>query len=50
MSQPSARQTIYLNVAGADSTEVIAVDDRSFAQKAIDAIVQGFEGVLEYFR
>ena len=50
MGQPSARQTIYLNVAGADSTEVIAVDSRSFAQKAIDAIVQGFEGVLEYFR
>ena len=50
MGQPTARQTIYLNVAGADSTEVIQVDGRSYAQKAIDAIIQGVEGVLEYFR
>ena len=50
MSQPSPRQTIYLNIPGADHTEVIEVDKRNYPQKILDAIVSGFQGVLEYFR
>ncbi|MBQ2618461.1 MAG: hypothetical protein IJK24_04890 [Oscillospiraceae bacterium] len=49
MSQPSSRQTVYLNIAGADHAEVLHVDDRSFSEKAVDAISGGFSGVLEYF-
>ena len=50
MNQPSIRQTVYLNIAGSDHTEVFEVDDRNFAEKAIDAISNSFEGILEYFR
>lgn len=50
MSQPSTRQTIYLNISGADHTEVLRVDDRSYSKKIWDALVGGFQGVLEYFR
>ena len=49
MTQPSARQTVYLNIAGADHAEVLQVDDRSYAQKAWDALCSSFRGVLEYF-
>lgn len=50
MSQPSARQTVYLNVAGADHAEVLQVDQRSFAEKALDAITGSFRGILECLR
>ena len=49
MSQPSVKQTVYLNIAGTDHTEVFQVDDRNFAEKALDAISNSFEGMLEYF-
>lgn len=49
MSQPSVKQSVYLNVAGADHTEVLRVDERGFLEKAIDAISGSFEGILEYF-
>jgi hypothetical protein len=50
MAQPSARQTVYLNIAGADHAEVLQVDRRGFAEKAWDAVKESFNGVLEYFR
>ena len=50
MSQPSARQTVYLNIAGADHAEVLQVDDRSYVEKAWDAVTGSFRGVVEYFR
>ncbi len=50
MSQPSVKQTVYLNIAGTDHTEVFRVDDRSFAQKAWDAVSSSFDGMLDYFR
>ena len=50
MSQPSARQSVYLNIPGADHTEIIQADDRSFVEKAWDAITSSFSGILEYFR
>ena len=50
MTQPSARQTVYLNIAGADHAEVLQVDARSYLAKAWDAITGSFTGVLEYFR
>ena len=49
MMQPSARQTVYLNIAGADHAEVLQVDERSFVEKAWDALTGSFRGVLEYF-
>ena len=49
MTQPSARQTISLNIVGADHAEVLQVDRRSFFEKAWDALAGSFEGVLEYF-
>ena len=50
MSQPSPRQTVYVNVAGADSSEVLKVDERGFFHKAVDAVKNSFVGILEYFR
>lgn len=50
MSQPSARQVVSLNIAGADHAEVLQVDRRGFAEKAWDAVTESFNGVLEYFR
>ncbi len=50
MTQPSARQTVYLNIAGADHAEVLQVDDRSYFEKTWDALTGSFRGVLEYFR
>ena len=49
MTQPSLRQTVYLNIAGADHAEVLQVDDRSYVEKAWDAVSGSFRGVLEYF-
>ena len=49
MTQPSTRQTVYLNIVGADHAEVLQVDRRSFAEKAWDALIGSFNGVLEYF-
>ena len=49
MTQPSLRQTVYLNIAGADHAEVLQVDQRSYAEKAWDAVTGSFRGVLEYF-
>ena len=49
MTQPSARQIFYLNVPGADHAEVLQVDDRSFLEKAWDAIDGSFHGIMEYF-
>ncbi|MBO4418396.1 MAG: hypothetical protein J5789_00995 [Oscillospiraceae bacterium] len=49
MTQPSARQTVYLNIAGADHAEVLQVDQRGFLEKAWDAVSDSFNGVLEYF-
>ncbi len=50
MTQPSLRQTVYLNIAGADRAEVLQVDDRSYVEKAWDAVSGSFRGVVEYFR
>ena len=50
MTQPSTRQTVYLNIAGADHAEVLQVDRRSFLEKVWDAVSESFNGVLEYFR
>jgi hypothetical protein len=50
MSQPTSKQSVYLNVKGADHTEVFSVDDRGFLEKAADAISDSFRGMLEYFR
>ena len=50
MTQPSLRQTVYLNIAGADHAEVLQVDDRNYAEKAWDAVSGSFRGVVEYFR
>ena len=50
MSQPSSRQSVYLNIAGADHTEVFSVDERSFLQKAADAMAESLRGIAEYFR
>lgn len=49
MSQPSAKQTVYVNVAGADCAQVLQVDERSFFEKGLDAIAGSFRGILEYF-
>ena len=49
MNQPTAKQTVYVNVPGADRAEVLRVDDRGFAHKAWDAISGSFQGILEYF-
>lgn len=49
MSTPTAKQTVYINVAGADRAEVLQVDERSFLQKALDAMTGSFRGILEYF-
>ncbi len=50
MTLPSARQTVYLNIAGADHAEVLQVDQRSYLEKAFDALTGSFSGMLEYFR
>ncbi len=50
MTQPSLRQTVYLNIAGADHAEVLQVDNRSYVEKAWDAVSGSFRGVVEYFR
>ena len=50
MSQPTARQTVYLNIAGADHAEVLQVDERSYLEKAWNALADSFQGVMEYFR
>ena len=50
MRQPTAKQTVYLNIAGADHTELLQVDDRGFAEKTWDAISESFKGIVEYFR
>ena len=49
MRQPTARQTVYLNVPGADHTEVLRVDERGFLRKAYDAVTDSFHGILDYF-
>lgn len=50
MSQPTAKQTVYLNVAGADRAEVLQVDNRNFFEKAWGAVSGSFRGIIEYFR
>lgn len=50
MNTPTAKQTVYINVAGADRAEVLQVDERSFLQKALDAVSGSFRGIVEYFR
>ena len=50
MRMPTARQKVYVNVPGADRTEVYEVDDRGTLQKTWDAISDSFQGIVEYFR
>ncbi len=50
MTQPSSRQTVYLNISGSDRAEVLQVDDRSYAEKVWDALTGSFRGVVEYFQ
>ena len=50
MTQPSTRQTVYLNIPGADHAEILQVDQRSFLEKAWDALAENFRGVVECFR
>ena len=49
MTQPSSRQTVYLNISGADHAEVLQVDERSYLEKTWDALSGSFRGVVEYF-
>ena len=49
MTLPSLRQTVYLNISGADHAEVLQVDQRSYLEKAWDAVTGSFSGMLEYF-
>ncbi len=49
MMQPSTRQTVYLNIPGADHAEILQVDERSFLEKAWAALAGSFRGVVEYF-
>ena len=50
MRMPTARQKVYVNVPGADRTEVYQVDDRNALQRTWDAVTDSFRGILEYFR
>ena len=50
MRQPLQKQTVYINVAGADRAELLAVDDRGFLARAWDAICDGIDDILEYFK
>ncbi len=50
MRMPTARQKVYVNVPGADRTEVYEVDNRGTLQKTWDAITDSFTGIVEYFR
>lgn len=49
MRQPTANQKIYLELAGADSAEVLSVEEKGFFGKLWDAIKDGVSGVAEYF-
>ena len=50
MRMPTARQKVYVNVPGADRTEVYEVDDRNVLERTWDAISDSFQGIVEYFR
>lgn len=50
MRTPTIKQKVYLNLAGADRTEVYRADERNVVEKTWDAIVDSFNGILEYFR
>lgn len=50
MRQPTSSQKIYLNLAGADSAEVLSTEEKGFFANLWDSIKDGVRGVLEYFR
>ncbi len=50
MRMPTARQKVYVNVPGADRTEVYQVDNRNAVERTWEAISDSFRGILEYFR
>lgn len=49
MRKPTASQTVYLSISGADSAEVLHTEERGFFGTLWDAISDGFQGVVEYF-
>ncbi len=49
MRKPTASQTVYLSIAGADSAEVLHHEEKGFFGTLWDAISEGFHGVVEYF-
>ena len=49
MRKPTASQTVYLSIDGADSAEVLHVEEKGFFGTLWDAISDGFRGVVEYF-
>ena len=49
MRQPTASQTVYLSIAGADSAEVLNQQSKGYFGTLWDAISDGFRGIVEYF-
>ena len=49
MRKPTASQTVYLNIDGADSAEVLHYEQKGFFGTLWDAVSNGFRGVVEYF-
>ena len=49
MRKPTASQTVYLSIAGADSAEVLHTEEKGFFGTLWDAISDGFTGVVDYF-
>ena len=50
MRKPTASQTVYLSIAGADSAEVLHTEEKGFLGTLWDAVSDSFTGILEYFR
>lgn len=49
MRKPTASQTVYISIDGADSAEVLHTEEKGFFGTLWDAISDGFQGVVEYF-
>ena len=49
MRKPTASQTVYLSIAGADSAEVLHSEEKGFFGTLWESISDGFTGIAEYF-
>lgn len=49
MRKPTQSQTVYLNIAGADSAEVLHYEQKGFFGTLWDAIRDGVHSIAEYF-